>query len=167
MDSPFILSAAPPTDGFEQMQKAYQAGWSGGIMKTAFDDQDIHIPGEYMFTFGDKKKTFANCDNVSEHSLNRVCKEIARLIKEFPDRLTMASTGGPVTGNDCSDKQCWQSNTKKLEQAGAMGIEFSLSCPQGGDGTKGDIVAQDPVLTAKIVDWVMEISAPEIPKLLN
>ncbi|HQM17097.1 MAG TPA: FAD-dependent oxidoreductase [Candidatus Cloacimonas sp.] len=167
MDSPFILSAAPPTDGFEQMQKAYQAGWSGGIMKTAFDDQDIHIPGEYMFTFGDKKKTLANCDNVSEHSLNRVCKEIARLIKEFPDRLTMASTGGPVTGNDCSDKQCWQSNTKKLEQAGAMGIEFSLSCPQGGDGTKGDIVAQDPVLTAKIVDWVMEISAPEIPKLFK
>ncbi len=35
-------------------------------MKTAFDNEDIHIPGEYMFTFGDnEKKTFANCDNVS------------------------------------------------------------------------------------------------------
>jgi len=167
LDSPFILSAAPPSDGYDQMKKAYEAGWAGGIMKTAFDNLDIHIPGEYMFTWGDKHKTFANCDNVSEHPLDRVCEEIKRLVAEYPDRLTMASTGGPVTGDDAADKLGWQSNTHKLEAAGAMGIEYSLSCPQGGDGTHGDIVAQDPVLTAKIIDWVMEISAPEIPKLFK
>jgi dihydropyrimidine dehydrogenase (NAD+) subunit PreA len=167
MDSPFILSAAPPTDGYEQMKKAYEAGWAGGIMKTAFDNLDIHIPGEYMFTWGDKHKTFANCDNVSEHPLDRVCAEVARLVQEYPDRLTMASTGGPVTGDDDHDKLGWQSNTRKLEAAGVMGIEYSLSCPQGGDGTHGDIVAQDPVLTAKIIDWVMQISNPEIPKLFK
>lgn len=167
MDSPFILSAAPPTDGYEQMKKAYEAGWAGGIMKTAFDNLDIHIPGEYMFAWGDKHKTFANCDNVSDHPLDRVCEEIGRLKKEYPSKLTMASTGGPVTGDDEHDKAGWQSNTKKLEQAGAMGIEYSLSCPQGGDGTHGDIVAQDPVLTAKIIDWVMQISDPNIPKLFK
>ena len=48
-----------------------------------------------------------------------------------------------------------------------MGIEYSLSCPQGGDGTKGDIVSQDAELTAKIIDWVMEVSNPEIPKLFK
>ncbi len=163
--SPFLLSAAPPTDGYEQMKAAYLAGWQGGIMKTAFEKQYIHIPGEYMWVFNGK--TFGNCDNVSEHPLDRVCEEIQRLIKEFPDRLTMASTGGPVTGNDESDKAGWQSNTLKLENAGAMGIEYSLSCPQGGDGTHGDIVAQNAELTAKIIDWVMEISNPEIPKLFK
>jgi len=167
IDTPYILSAAPPTDGYEQMKKAYEAGWSGAIMKTAFDNLDIHIPGEYMFTWGDKKKTFANCDNVSDHPLDRVCEEIGRLISEYPDRLTMASTGGPVTGDDTNDKAGWQTNTRKLEQAGVMGIEYSLSCPQGGDGTHGDIVAQDPVLTAKIIDWVMQISDPNIPKLFK
>jgi dihydropyrimidine dehydrogenase (NAD+) subunit PreA len=167
MRSPFILSAAPPSDGYEQMKLAYEAGWAGGIMKTSFDNLDIHIPSEYMFVWGDKGKTFANCDNVSEHPIDRVCEELAKLIKEYPDRLTMASTGGPVTGNDAMDKAGWQSNTKKLEAAGAMGIEYSLSCPQGGDGTHGDIVAQDPGLTAKIIDWVMEISDPGIPKLFK
>lgn len=165
--SPFILSAAPPSDGYEQMKLAYEAGWAGGIMKTSFDDLPIHIPNEYMFVWGEGGKTFANCDNVSEHPIDRVCEEVARLIKEFPDRLTMASTGGPVSGNDREDKAGWQSNTKKLEQAGAMGIEYSLSCPQGGDGTQGDIVAQDPALTAKIIDWVMQTSDPEIPKLFK
>jgi len=163
--SPFLLSAAPPTDGYEQMKLAYEAGWAGGIMKTAFDNVEIHIPGEYMIVFNDQ--TYGNCDNVSEHTIDRVVEEIRQLIKEYPDRLTMASTGGPVTGDDAADKTGWQSNTKKLEASGVMGIEYSLSCPQGGDGTHGDIVSQNAELTAKIIDWIMEISNPEIPKLFK
>ena len=163
--SPFLLSAAPPSDGYDQMSKAYKAGWAGGIMKTSFDNVSIHIPGEYMHVF--ESNTYGNCDNVSGHPLNRVCKEIKKLVKEYPDRLTMASTGGPVTGNDESDKKGWQSNTKKLQNAGAMAIEYSLSCPQGGDGTEGDIVSQNAALTAKIIGWVMEVSNPDIPKIFK
>ena len=163
--SPFILSAAPPTDGLEQMKLAYEAGWAGGIMKTAFDNVPIHIPGEYMHAF--TQDTYGNCDNVSGHALDRVCKEIQQLIKLYPDRLTMGSTGGAVTGDDEMDKLSWQGNTKKLEDAGAMGIEYSLSCPQGGDGTEGDIVSQNAKLTAKIIDWIMEVGKPEVPKLFK
>ena len=163
--SPFLLSAAPPSDGYEQMKKAYEAGWAGGVMKTAFDNVPIHIPAEYMFVFS--QSTYANCDNVSGHSLNRVCREVEKIIREFPDRLTIASTGGPVTGNDEQDSAVWQSNTKKLEAAGVMGIEYSLSCPQGGDGTKGDIVSQDAELTAKIISWIMEVGDANVPKLFK
>jgi len=111
-------------------------------MKTSFDNVPIHIPGEYMVKFTDR--TFANCDNVSGHSLDRVCKEIGKLVKQYPDRMTMASTGGPVTGKDDSDRKGWLSNTKKLEGAGAMAIEYSLSCPQGGDGTEGTSCPRTP-----------------------
>ena len=163
--SPFLLSAAPPSDGYEQMKKAYEHGWAGGVMKTAFDNVPIHIPSEYMFAV--TQNTYGNCDNVSGHTLDRVCGEIEKLVKEYPNRLTMASTGGPVTGNDEEDKKVWVSNTKKLESAGAAGIEYSLSCPQGGDGTKGDIVSQDAELTGKIIDWVMEASDYKTPKLFK
>ncbi len=163
--SPFLLSAAPPSDGYEQMKLAYEAGWAGGVMKTAFDDLEIHIPGAYMHRFDEG--TYGNCDNVSGHSLERVCQEIRQLTAEYPDRLTIGSTGGPVTGDDDADKLVWQSNTRKLEAAGAGAIEYSLSCPQGGDGTEGDIVSQSPGATAKIVDWIMEVSQPEVPKLFK
>jgi NADPH-dependent glutamate synthase beta subunit-like oxidoreductase/dihydroorotate dehydrogenase/Pyruvate/2-oxoacid:ferredoxin oxidoreductase delta subunit len=163
--SPFLLSAAPPSDGYEQMKKAYEAGWAGGVMKTAFDNVDIHIPAAYMFAV--TKSTYGNCDNVSGHPLDRVCSEIKKLVTEYPDRLTLASTGGPVSGNDEEDMKVWQSNTKKLESAGVMGVEYSLSCPQGGDGTKGDIVSQDAELTAKIIDWVMQVSDANVPKLFK
>jgi dihydropyrimidine dehydrogenase (NAD+) subunit PreT len=165
INSPYLLSASPLTDGFEQMNHAYKQGWAGGIMKTAFDNVPIHIPSEYMFTFN--ALTYGNADNVSGHPLDRVCREVEQLTKQWPNRLTMASTGGPVTGRDEDDRKAWQSNTKKLEASGAMGIEYSLSCPQGGDGTEGDIVSQNAALTAKIIDWIMEVSSPDIPKLFK
>ncbi len=163
--SPYLISASPSTDGLDQMNLAYQAGWAGGIMKTAFDNVPIHIPGEYMFTYS--PYTYANADNVSGHALERVCREVEQLVKKWPDRLTMASTGGPVTGNDASDSAGWQSNTRKLEAAGAMGIEYSLSCPQGGDGTEGAIVSQNAALTAKIIDWIMQVGDADVPKLFK
>jgi dihydropyrimidine dehydrogenase (NAD+) subunit PreA len=147
------------------MKAAYEAGWPGGVMKTAFDGVPIHIPGEYMHVFDDY--TYGNFDNVSGHSLDRVCGEVEKLIRMYPDRITMASTGGPVTGDDAADRAGWQGNTRKLESAGVLGIEYSLSCPQGGDGTEGDIVSQNAALTAKIVDWVMEVSDPDVPKLFK
>jgi len=163
--SPFLLSAAPHSDGYEQMRKAYERGWSGGVMKTAFDNVPIHIPAGYMFAL--TRSTYGNCDNVSGHPLDRVCREVEKLVKKFPDRLTLASTGGPVTGSDKADKAVWQSNTRKLQNAGAMGVEYSLSCPQGGDGTHGDVVSQNAALTAKIIDWVMEASDGDNPKLFK
>ena len=163
--SPFLLSAAPPTDGLEQMKAAYEAGWPGAIMKTAFNNLAIHIPANYMHLFN--TNTYGNCDNVSGNPLDLVCREVETLVKLYPDRITMASTGGSVTGNDGNDRRSWQANTKKLESAGVMGIEYSLSCPQGGDGTEGDIVSQNAMLTAKIIDWIMEISDPTIPKLFK
>ena len=163
--SPFLISAAPHSDGYEQMRQAYERGWSGGVMKTAFDNVPIHIPAGYMFAL--TRSTYGNCDNVSGHPLDRVCREVGRLVKEFPDRLTLASTGGPVTGRDAEDKAVWQSNTRKLQNAGAMGVEYSLSCPQGGDGTHGDVVSQNAELTAKIIDWVMEASDDNNPKLFK
>jgi dihydropyrimidine dehydrogenase (NAD+) subunit PreA len=163
--SPFLLSAGPPTDGYEQVRRAYEAGWAGAVMKTAFDALPIHIPSRYMFAFD--AATFANCDNVSGHPLERVCREVERLRREFPDRVTLASTGGPVSGHDEADRGAWQANTAKLEAAGASGIEYSLSCPQGGDGTRGDIVSQDAELTAKIVDCVLDAGDPQVPKLFK
>src|SRR5262249_21456610 len=70
--------------------------------------------------------TYGNADNVSGHPLDRVCREVEQLIKNWPDRLTMASTGGPVSGHDESDRTGWQSNTRKLEASGVW--ESNIPC---------------------------------------
>ena len=165
LSAPFILSASPASDGYDQVRRAYEAGWPGAIMKTAFDGLPIHIPAAYMNCFNET--TWGNCDNVSDHPLDRVCREIEKLNREFPDRLTAASTGGTVTGDEEADRRSWQNNGRKLERAGAKLIEYSLSCPQGGEGAEGDIVSQDPALTARIIRWVLEAADPTVPRLFK
>ncbi len=163
--SPFLLSAAPHTDGYEQMRLAYEHGWSGGVMKTSFDNVPIHIPSEYMFVIGGS--TYGNSDNVSRASARPRPQGSRAAGQGISGPAHAGVTGGPVTGRDEEDRAGWQSNTRKLESAGAMGVEYSLSCPQGGDGTCGDVVSQNAELTAKIIDWVMEASGEDNPKLFK
>eukprot|EP01029_Cantina_marsupialis_P013621 TRINITY_DN3019_c0_g1_i5.p1 TRINITY_DN3019_c0_g1~~TRINITY_DN3019_c0_g1_i5.p1 ORF type:complete len:2202 (+),score=790.89 TRINITY_DN3019_c0_g1_i5:653-6607(+) len=163
--NPFLLSASPMSDGYEQMRDALNAGWAGGVLKTAFDGLPIHIPNQYMTKMDDQ--TFGNCDNVSGHYLDRVVEEIKKLRVEFPDRLIIGGTGGPLSGDLDFDKAGWQHNTIKLEKAGAMAVEYSLSCPQGGDGSEGAIASQSAKVTERIITWVMECSDPNIPKLFK
>ncbi|KAL0236456.1 hypothetical protein GEMRC1_003038 [Eukaryota sp. GEM-RC1] len=169
--SPFILSAAPSTDGLEECRYALKAGWAGVVMKTAFHGVPIHIPSEYM-AYVDEN-TYGNCDNVSGRCLSAVVEDIKVLVKEFPDRLIAASTGGSMTGDDDVDRASWQKHTKMLEDAGCHLVEYSLSCPQGsgGDeeksGNEGSMVSQSASLTRKVIDWVMECSNPNIPKLFK
>ncbi|KAL0205335.1 hypothetical protein P9112_000642 [Eukaryota sp. TZLM1-RC] len=166
--NPFILSAAPSTDGVEEVRAAFNKGWAGVIMKTAFHEVPIHIPNEYMACIDEN--TYGNCDNVSGRDLSEVIADVKVLRKEWPDRLIGASSGGSMTGDDEADRASWQKHTKMLEDAGTQLIEYSLSCPQGAEGSQGNegsMVSQSARLTRKVIGWVMECSNPEIPKLFK
>ena len=167
LESPFVLSASPLTDSLEVIEKAYEQGWAGVVLKTAFDGESpVHVPSEYMTRHG--KETWGNCDNVSARSIRDVIEDIKILKKKWPGKWTAASTGGPVSGNDQADRLVWGSNTRALEDAGACAIEYSLSCPQGGEGAEGDIVSQSSSLSSKVVEWVLsEARNPSIPKIFK
>ncbi len=57
--NPFLLSASPASDGYDQCVLGYKAGWAGAVLKTSFQtDVDIHIPADYMVTY--TKDTWGN-----------------------------------------------------------------------------------------------------------
>jgi Dihydroprymidine dehydrogenase domain II, 4Fe-4S cluster/Pyridine nucleotide-disulphide oxidoreductase len=86
---------------------------------------------------------------------------------ENQKQITVADKKVAILGGGAVAADCATTATRKLESAGAMGVEYSLSCPQGGDGTAGDVVSQNAELTAKIIDWVMEASSEGNPKLFK
>ena len=56
-----------------------------------------------------------------------------------------------------TDKNSWQTVTKRLINAGADIIECSFSCPQGSMGEEsGKMLAQSPSATEKVTGWVKE-----------
>ncbi|GIQ87551.1 hypothetical protein KIPB_009607, partial [Kipferlia bialata] len=166
LDTPFILSASPLTDGLQLVRDAFDMGWTGVVMKTAFHEIPIHIPSGYMSRFGDN--CHGNCDNVSGRDLDEVCSDIKTLMAEYPDKLVIGSTGGPLTGDEEFDRAGWQANTRTIEKSGAHAVEYSLSCPQGGDGSEGAIAGQSAKVSARIVEYIL--STPDsnhIPKLFK
>jgi dihydropyrimidine dehydrogenase (NAD+) subunit PreA len=164
LDNPFILSASPMSDGYERVKKAYEAGWAGAILKTAFHEIPVKTPAEYMYCADEM--SYANCDSVSARTLDMLCDDVGRLRAEFPARLTIASTGTAMTGDETEDRRRWQYNTRRLEAAGAMGIEYSLSCP-GTDGLDALAVNQDAAATLRVARWILEAGDPSVVKLFK
>lgn len=51
-----------------------------------------------------------------------------------------------------------------------MAIEFSLSCPQGGQGEEGHqsgMASQSPEISAKIAEWILSSGNPSVPKIFK
>jgi dihydropyrimidine dehydrogenase (NAD+) subunit PreA len=131
ISSPFLLSAAPAGDGYGRVKRAYEAGWAGGVLSAPSD------------------------------ALERACAALAQLRQEFPEHLTLASTSGPLTGDLEADARSWQAITRRLEAAGAMGVEYALFPAQGGAGS------HDPETWARLIDRVLAVSTPDVPKLFR
>jgi dihydropyrimidine dehydrogenase (NAD+) subunit PreA len=127
--SPFLLSAAPAArDGYGRVKRAYEAGWAGGVLSA---------PGD---------------------ALDRACADLERLALEFPDRLTLFSISVPLTGDPEADARCWEAITRRLDAAGAMGVEYAPS-PAQGDTDRGT--------WARLVDRVLAVSDAGVPKLFR
>jgi NADPH-dependent glutamate synthase beta subunit-like oxidoreductase len=127
--SPFLLSAAPAGDAYVRMKLAYEAGWAGGVLSA---------PGD---------------------ALDRACADVERLRQEFPDRLTLVAASAPVTGDLEADAGCWEAITRRLDAAGAMGVEYAVS--------PGDALTHDPGAWARLIDRLLAMSDPGVPRLFK
>ena len=164
-ETPFILAAAPPTDDLDMVRDAYRAGWAGAVLKTT-SVEGTPVPLAYPMMSGlDFEESrligMGNIDLISEHHIDVVESRVRALREEFPEKRTIVS----ITGGS---RESWTELARRAREAGADMIECSFSCPQGTLGLKpGAMLAQDPVASAKVVDWVKEgaQSTPVIIKL--
>ena len=129
--SPFLFSVGPAGDGYVQLRRAYEAGWTGGMLR------------------------------VSDDALDSACADLERLRQEFPDRLTLASASGAITCDPEADARSWEATTRRLDAAGAMGVEYALPL------LHSDAVPHDRKTWARIIDWVLSVGAPGVPKLFR
>ncbi len=164
-ENPFVLAAAPSTDDLDMVRRGYEAGWAGAVMKTTSVPGSA-VPLKYpMITGltheGRRVAAMGNIDLISEHHADEVCKRIAALKKEFPEKITI----GSIMGSQRSD---WETLVGMLEQAGADAIECSFSCPQGTLGSKpGAMLGQDVKLVKEVTGWIKKAAkrCPVVIKL--
>ncbi|MDG1842108.1 MAG: NAD-dependent dihydropyrimidine dehydrogenase subunit PreA [Crocinitomicaceae bacterium] len=159
--NPFWLASAPPTNSGYQVMKAYDAGWGGAVWKT-LGMPTINVSSRYgSVNYRDTRMAgFNNIELISDRPLEDNLREMSEVTKRFPNHATIASLM-------VDTREQWIDIIKRVEDAGAKGIELNFGCPHGMcERGMGSAVGQDPVALKTIVEWVMDVAnIPVITKL--
>ena len=155
-ENPFLLSSAPPTARIESVDKAFELGWGGAVLKTITPDNLEMLeasPRYAYFKDGNKVYGFENIEMLSHLSVKEWLKGIQFLKKKHPTKVIIASIMAP------GQKQEWQKLVKTFNKSPCDAFELNFSCPNGvPEKGIGMAIGTDPELSAQITKWVMEVS---------
>jgi dihydropyrimidine dehydrogenase (NAD+) subunit PreA len=153
-ENPFFLSSSPVGGNYDMVAKSFEAGWAGVFFKTV----GIFVADECSPRFDNNNKEglpwvgFKNMEQISDKPTELNFEYIARLKRDYPDKVMVASIMG-------SSEDEWKQLAKMAEQAGADLIEGNFSCPQmtshamGSDvGTSPDLVLQYSKAVTSVTD---------------
>jgi dihydropyrimidine dehydrogenase (NAD+) subunit PreA len=167
-ENPFVLSSAPPTDSYEMVRRAFQAGWAGAIMKTTSVESyqvDIAYPIMTSMDYEEKKGVaLGNIDNISEWHMDVMEDAVRRLKDEFPSKVVGLSLWGTT------NKDHWEELTKRSVDVGADLVEVSMSCPTDSPFARTSLmVGQVPDEVKRVLGWVKRYSGemPVVAKLTS
>lgn len=145
-ENPFCLSSSPVGNCYEMCKKAYETGFGGVVFKTIGPKSYFIDEVSPRFDKLNKEGTpfigFKNMEQIAEHTLEENLRDVARLKKEFPNKVLIAS----IMGND---EKTWEELARLVTEAGADMIEMNLSCPQMTSHAMGSDVGTNPELCKK------------------
>lgn len=165
LENPFMLSSAPPTASYEQIRRAFSAGWAGAVIKTIRPDgmviEDVS-PRFHAIKGGNGDLLgFENIELLSKKTVSYWTSQIPRIKREFPEKLLIASIMGTT------DPEEWRALAGKVEEAGADAIEMNVSCPHGmPEQGVGAAIGQNPAMVRDLTGAVTgAVDIPVIVKL--
>lgn len=147
--NPFCLSASPVGNCYEMCKKAYEIGWGGVVFKTIgfFIADEVSPRFDTLTKENEPFVGFKNMEQIAEHPLEENLRDMARLKKEFPDKVLIASIMG-------ANEKEWEDLARLAEQTGADMIELNFSCPQMTSHAMGSDVGTNPELCKKYCEAV-------------
>lgn len=155
-ENPFMLSSAPPTATGEMIERAFEAGWAGVVVKTVGVNPTPNVRPRFAALKLENKKTvgFENIELCTDRPLRYWLKEIERIKRKHQNKILFVSIFG---GN----MEEWQTAARKVQEAGADGLELNISCPMmigATEGGWGAAIGQNPQFTSIVTRWVKEVS---------
>ena len=155
-ENPFLLSSAPPTARIESIDKAFEMGWGGAVLKTITPDnlEMNEASPRYSVLKEDKRIIgFQNIELLSHHTVQYWCDGIQFLKQKHPTKVVIASIMSPV------DKTQWQALVNTLNNTPADAFELNFSCPHGmPEKGIGMAIGADAQIAAQIMGWVKEVA---------
>ncbi|MBP5534954.1 MAG: NAD-dependent dihydropyrimidine dehydrogenase subunit PreA [Alphaproteobacteria bacterium] len=155
-ENPFLLSSAPPTARIDSIDKAFELGWGGAVLKTITPDNLEMIeasPRYAAWKLNGKVYGFENIELLSHLTVQEWLDGIAYLKAKHPKKVIIASIMAPVI------KEEWQKLVKTLNNTSIDAFELNFSCPHGmPEKGIGMAIGTDPEISANITKWVKQVA---------
>ena len=160
-ENPFFLASSAICTNYEMVASALKAGWAGVYYKTiCLEDINEVSPRFDAVKRADGSFTgFRNMEQLSENSVEEDFDILARLKKDFPGKIIIASIMG-------QNEQEWVELARKAEAAGLDAVELNFSCPQMRYAGMGSDVGQNAELVTYYTAFVKRaVHIPVIAKM--
>lgn len=160
LENPFLLASAPPTALVESIEKAFQLGWAGAVIKTITpDDLVMEETSPRYTTLKEKGKIigFQNIELLSHKNIQYWCDGIQYLKEKYPTKVLIASIMAPV------DKDEWQNIVKSLNKTPVDAFELNFSCPHGmPERNIGMAIGTSTEISILITSWVKAVATKPV-----
>ena len=155
-ENPFLLASAPPTASIESIDKAFEMGWGGAVIKTITpDDLQMFETSPRYATLKSKGRIigFQNIELLSHKSVKYWCDGICYLKKKYPEKVIIASIMAPV------ERAEWQNFVRVLNNTPIDAYELNFSCPHGmPERNIGMAIGTSAEVSILITSWVKSVA---------
>ena len=160
-ENPFFLASSAICTNYDMVAAALKAGWAGVYYKTICmeDIREVSPRFDAVKRADGSFTGFRNMEQLSENSVEVDFAILARLKKDFPTKIIIASIMG-------QNEAEWIELAQKAEAAGLDAVELNFSCPQMRYAGMGSDVGQSPELVTYYTAFVKRsVHIPVIAKM--
>ena len=159
-ENPFLLASAPPTASIESIDKAFEMGWGGAVLKTITPDglEMLEVSPRYA-TIKEKGKVIClqNIELLSHETVQYWVEGIKYLKEKHPSKVIIASIMAPVVRKE------WQSLVKTLNNTPIDAFELNFSCPHGmPERNIGMAIGTNTEISILITSWVKSVATKPV-----
>lgn len=155
-ENPFLLASAPPTALVESIDKAFELGWGGAVLKTITPDNLEMLEASPRYAVMKEKNKvigFQNIELLSHKTVKYWCDGIRYLKEKHPKKVIIASIMAPV------EKEEWQDLVKTLNETPIDAFELNFSCPHGmPEKNIGMAIGTSAEISILITSWVKAVA---------
>ena len=155
-ENPFLLASAPPTASVEGIDKAFDMGWGGAVLKTITpDDMEMVEASPRYATIKEKGKVIClqNIELLSHKFVQYWVDGINYLKNKYPTKVIIASIMAPV------EQKEWQNLVKTLNDTPIDAYELNFSCPHGmPERNIGMAIGTSAEISGLITSWVKSVA---------
>lgn len=159
-ENPFLLASAPPTASIESIDKAFEMGWGGAVLKTITpDDMEMIEASPRYATIKENGKVIClqNIELLSHETIQYWVEGIKYLKKKHPSKVIIASIMAPV------ERKEWQNLVKTFNETPIDAYELNFSCPHGmPERNIGMAIGTSAEISILITSWVKSVATKPV-----